>query len=263
MSYLLRYTVIVLLTAGWASATHAVELKKTPVQDAMFARLAGDEWKEDKPKTDVVPDEALEQEGQPQRKSVAKAAILSALIPGAGQYYVGSRSKAKYFFAVEAVTWIAFFSFRTYGSWKKDDMINYGNLHANAQLDGKDDEFLDMVGFYDNIYQYNSFGRVFDPERPYLYDTPENHWLWQTDKEQAAFRELKNASREAYRRSEFMIGVAVVSRLVSIADAIRDGIRHNRRVESEFGRTDKMKFRLAIDPLSPDRQLTLTLYPPL
>ena len=243
----------------------AVELKQTPVQDAMYAGLNADEWDtpQDKPKKQTKDEFDNKTTADAiGKKSVFKAAALSALLPGAGEYYVGNRGKAKYFFATEALTWIGFASFRIYGDWKKDDYIQYGNTYAGAQLDDKSDDFLDLVGFYDSIDEYNSFGRVFDPERPYLYDTPENHWRWQTPEQQKAYRELKNQSREAYRRSEFMLGVAIVTRVVSIVDAVRDAVRHNKKVEFEFSQTDDFHLKLDVDPLNSRQQVRLTLSTP-
>ena len=168
------------------------------------------------------------------RKSVVKAALLSALLPGAGEYYIGNRAKARYFLTVEAISWAGCIAFRTYGHWKKEDYERYAKTYANANLEGKSEEFRDMVGFYRSIDDYNSLGRVYDPERPYLYDTPENHWRWQSDADQAAYRNLKNRSREAYRRGKFMIGIAVANRIISIIDAIRDTRRANRSLDHSF-----------------------------
>lgn len=260
LSIIIFATVLVL-----GGSLSAVELKQTPVRDAMSLALRGDEW--DTPQEEPKP-ESKDEFGNPTqsnvdgKKSVYTAAGLSALLPGAGEYYVGSRDKAKYFFATEALTWIGFASFRIYGNWKKDDYIQYGNINAGAQLDDRSDEFLDLVGFYESIDEYNSFGRVFDPERPYLYDTPENHWRWQSSAQQATYRELKNQSREAYRRSEFMVGVAIVTRVVSIVDAVRDAIRHNKKVEFEFSQTDDYHFKFDVDPLNSRQQVRLTISTP-
>ena len=103
---------------------------------------------------------------------------------------------------------------------------------------------------------------VGDPDRPYLEDTPENHWLWLSDSDREAYRDLKNSSREAYRRSDFMIGVAVVNRIISVIDAVRDAKRANRRLDDSFTNSDGFNYRFSIDPLDPDTQVTLTIYTP-
>lgn len=195
------------------------------------------------------------------KKSLPKAILLSALVPGAGEWYVGSRTKAKAFFGVEAAIWVGYASFSVYKNWKYDDMIRFGDEFANAQLAGRDDAFLDLVGFYGSIDDYNSLGRATDPERPYLADTPENHWRWQTESAQSSFRQIKNSYREAKRRSDFMLGLAIVNRIVSIVDAVRDVHRHNAQIANDFSSTDGYKFQFSIHPES-NTQLQLTILTP-
>ena len=257
-------TLFTLLLVGTVT-TGAVELAPTPIQDQMatgvllMSSAAGDQFED---LNNEIKGDEESPVGQRRKVSVLKAAALSALLPGLGEYYVGHRTKARYFFGIEAVTWVSFVALRTYGSWKKDDLIRYAAENANAQLDGKDDAFLDLVGFYGDIYEYNSLGRVWDPERPYLEDTPENHWLWESEADQDVYREIKNSSREAYRRSDFMIGVAIVNRLISIIDAVRDAKRAGRRLDNSFPQETNNGFSIDIDPLDPRRQLTVTVFTP-
>lgn len=236
----------------------ALDLPATPVQDAMRAGLLADkdEFK-DEPATRKAPAEFSHASG---RKSVTKAGLLSALVPGLGEWYVGHREKARFFFAGEAATWAGFAAFRIYGHQRQEDYIRFAATNANAHLEDKSDEFRDLVGFYEDLNQYNSFGRVFDPERPYYEDTPENHWRWQSEDDRAIYRHLKNRSREAYRRSDFMVGVAVVSRVLSVIDAIRDAKRANNNLDRGFSDTAPLK--LEIDPLSPTRQVAITFRTP-
>ncbi len=192
--------------------------------------------------------------------SFLKAGIYSALVPGLGEYYVGHRGKARVFFAVEAATWISFFSFHIYGNWRDDDMVQFAAQHANAQLENKSDNFKDWVGFYDDIDQFNSLGRVQDQDRPYLIDNAENHWRWQTVSEQSVYRDLKNQSREAHRRRDFMVGLAVVSRMVSIIDAVRDARRSQREIKgSEFSIANGITYRIEISPFDLDRPFVMAL----
>ena len=197
----------------------------------------------------------------PRKVSMIKAGLYSALLPGLGEYYVGHRSKAKIFFVVEAATWVSFFSLHFYGNWKEDDLVQFAAENANANLENKNDEFRDWVGFYDDIDQFNSLGRVQDQDRAYLVDNAENHWRWQSAEAQSTYRYLKNRSREAYRRRDFMVGLAVVNRLVSIIDAIRDAKRSQREIKgSEFSLVRGVTYRVEIDPFDRDRPLTMALF---
>ena len=261
----MRYFTAIALVLLLASSAAAVELKPTPIQSqmhqaALFAQQDDfDDFDQPAQPTRSEFQESVDWgKARTGKVSTLKAAVYSMLLPGMGEYYIGNRGKAKYFFGVEAAAWIGFIAYRTYGGWRKDDVIDYAAVHANASLEGKDDEFLDFVGFYDDIDQYNSFGRVFDDERPYLEDNADNHWRWQSDDDQAAYRHLKNQSREAYRRANFMIGLAVVNRIMSVIDAVRDARRSRSLIDQDFTAAPRYKFE--IDPLSRRDQVRFTLF---
>ncbi len=252
------------VTALLTTTAGAVELKPTPIQSSMdcylsdvsgHARLLFGRSSEEPGL--AFTDGSGDTSGQ---KSLIRAGLYSLLLPGLGEYYVGHKRKARVFFTIEALTWLGFIGFTTYGNWKEDDLIGFAAERAGARLQGKDDFILDMVGFYDDIDQYNALGRVTDPERPYLEDTPENHWRWQTFEDRELYRDLKNASREAFRRADFMIGLAIVDRMVSVIDAVRDAKRSRRQLGSPFGDTRYGRFQVDIAPLQSRRQLSLTLF---
>jgi len=165
-------SITILAAVITTSAAGAVELKKTPIQDKLagFINSFYDE------QTFAGLDEfdninkSLRSSDNAEKKSIVKAAFYSALLPGLGEYYVGNRSKARVFFAIEATAWIGYLSYQVYGNWKEDDLIRFASEYAGANLEGKSQEFQDWVGFYDDIDQYNSLGRVQDQDRPYLVD---------------------------------------------------------------------------------------------
>ncbi|MBK7141684.1 MAG: hypothetical protein IPH75_06365 [bacterium] len=232
-----------------------IELSALDLASRTELAWADDEFDNKKPSTKDV--ESRAQSGD--KKSLFKAGLYSALIPGLGEYYVGNRKKARIFFAADAVTWIGFASYRIYGHEKEQDYVRFAQTNANAQLENKSDEFRDLVGFYTNINEYNTFGRVFDTDRPYLVDSPENHWQWESEADRATYRHLKNRSREAYRTSDFFIGIALVTRVVSIIDAVRDVKRYNSRLDREFS---EAPVRLELNPFSPTKQVVLSVRTP-
>jgi hypothetical protein len=247
-----------------------VDLQPTPIQTELHTRLqeqgraivwaaTDDDWVTDE-QAEEAKDSTVVRKSVSGRTSVLKAAALSALLPGLGQVYNDRGVKARYFFGAEAISWAAWGAFRLYGGWKEDDFISFGNTYANAQLDGKSKEFQDWVGFYDDIDDFNAAGRVGDPERPYLEDSPDNHWHWASNEDRQTYRNLKNASREAYRRSDFMLWVMTLNRVVAVIDAVVDARRSGEgEVEEwEFG---GVKYDLDVNPFSSTRQFTLTVYP--
>lgn len=194
-------------------------------------------------------------------KSAFRAGLYSAILPGAGEYYLGAKRKARVFFVVEAISWIGFVSFQTYSGWKKDDFVRFAAVNANAQLEDKSDEFHDLVGSYDDIDEANTVGRIETPEQEFLEDTPENHWRWTNSADRDIYRTLKNSSREAGRRADFMFGAIIVNRIVSVVDAVISAKRKGRRIGEEFTNLTSPSYSFRIDPMSWNRQLSITYYP--
>ncbi|MDF1545460.1 MAG: hypothetical protein P1R58_10190 [bacterium] len=266
MKTVLSLTFLLALAVG----AKAIDLKPEPLQQQMRTVLMADqddfddfEQKPVKTESEVARKKQSDlSEKRSGGKSVWKAGLYSAMLPGLGESYTGHKSKAKIFYAVEAVGWIGFFSYRIYGGWREDDMIDYAAIHASADLNGRDKDFIDLVGFYTDIDEYNTAGRVGDRERPYLADTPKNHWRWLSEEEQSTFRSLKNRSREAYRRSEFLIGLVVLNRVVSIIDAVRDARRSSRTIDDPFlGGDELSRLEIQINPLDQSQQVRLTWHP--
>lgn len=78
--------------------------------------------------------ELLTQTGanEPKERSVAKAAALSLLIPGAGQFYVGDRWRAVPFFLVDVAGWAAYFGFHSQGRNRETEYRAYADQHWNV-----------------------------------------------------------------------------------------------------------------------------------
>ncbi|MEW6050567.1 MAG: hypothetical protein AB1644_05840 [Candidatus Zixiibacteriota bacterium] len=260
---LFRPAAMVLLVTASASGSNLV--RSTPVQEALRSQiLMGGPPSTSSFALSAAPfeEETRTKSNVPGRKHGWKAVLFSAAVPGAGEYYLGHRGRARIFFTGEALSWIGYVSFQMYGHWREDDLIRFARERANAQLDGKSDFFQDMVGFYTDIDEYNSFGRVADPDRPYLFDSPENHWRWQNLEDQAAYRAIKNRSREAYRRSDFMIGAMIVNRLVSVIDVFQILIRSKRGFEESGSMESSNRLRVQLDPGSTTRQVVVTVPAP-
>ena len=254
--------ITVLASVITTSAAEAVELKKTPLQDKLASNISSFYNEQIFAGLDEFENEINSQRSSDntEKKSIVKAALYSALLPGLGEYYVGNRRKARVFFAVEATAWIGYLSNRVYGNWKEDDLIRFASEYADANLEGKSQEFQDWVGFYDDIDQFNSLGRVQDQDRPYLVDNSENHWRWQSDEDKANYRNLKNSSREAFRRANFLVGLAVVNRIISIIDAVRDAKRSNSEIkDADFSLVGKIKYRFKIHPFSNSKPVSFAL----
>jgi len=171
----------------------------------------------------------------PDLQSPWVATGLSLVLPGAGQWYAGAYGRAKVFFGAEVVIWGLALAFDRSSAWKHDDAINYATAHAQLDPAGKDDEFLERLEFYVNRNDYNNAGRIIDPTRPYLPDTRETYWQWDSPTSQETFKGLRNDSRTAARNRTFMMVTALVNRFLSAVDAFRTVSRNNAHAKQQEG----------------------------
>ena len=167
-------------------------------------------------------------------KSKWKALGLSLVLPGAGQYYTESKGKMRLFGGIEAAIWSNFIGFRLYGKWKKEDYIGWAATHAGADVNGKPDSYFETLTYYDNINIYNQLELLYERSEAQVYpDTPEYYWNWDSNDSRIHYRNLRNASKTAYRRSLLFLGAALANRLLSGIDAYRSAGSYNR--QKEFG----------------------------
>ena len=67
------------------------------------------------------------------KKSLPLGILLSALVPGAGEFYAGSYLKAGIFFAVELLAWSTYFYFDAKGNNKTDDYQKFADENWNVR----------------------------------------------------------------------------------------------------------------------------------
>jgi len=190
-------------------------------------------------------------------KSATKAALLSLLLPGAGEIYGGSKTKGKIFIFSEASLWAGYFGFRTYGSWLKKDYKVYAASHAKVNLEGKSDDFFDQLSFYDSRDQYNQFAPLYHrgDKQPYPEDDLWN-WEWDSRDSRYYYRDLKNRSKNATRNALYLVGLSIVNRIVSVVDAMKTVRTYNRKRSLEFSH---IKFDLKANPLGHNPTVMLYL----
>ena len=172
---------------------------------------------------------------QPAPPSKAKAFFLSFLLPGAGEYYAGSKKMAKIFLGTEVLLWSTYFSFRIYGNWKKSDYELYAVSHAGIQPAGKDHKYYVAMENYNSLREYNE-AKLRQRNLADLYPEDEQHsWQWDNKDSRRTFGTLRVASDRAYNRSLFVIGGVLINHLISGIDALRlakkEESRHNQNIQ--------------------------------
>ncbi len=77
----------------------------------------------------LAPDEKKHIQVAAEKKSVKKAILLSAILPGAGEAYSGSWYKAAGFFAAEVALWSLKMKYDARGDSQEDKFIQFADLH--------------------------------------------------------------------------------------------------------------------------------------
>lgn len=172
------------------------------------------------------------------RKRPWQAFLMSLILPGTGEQYTGSIVKSRAFMIAEVGGWASLLSFKHLGKWRKDDYQLLAAREAGADVNGKDDRYFDVLGFYGSREEYNKVGGAFDPSRPYYPDTPEYDWNWSSKAARERYRDLKNDSKSYYRDADFALGFILVNHFLSAVDAFWSARRHNRGIESGFSGID-------------------------
>jgi len=97
------------------------------------------------------------------QKSVAKAFVYSLLIPGAGQFYTGSKLKGFIFLGVEALGWAGYLSYQNSGDDKTEEYEAFARAHWY------DDPYWDSLKVYRNIDKWED-DQVFPHHLPWKID---------------------------------------------------------------------------------------------
>ncbi len=176
----------------------------------------------------------VKQEREKIRKRPWQAFLMSLVVPGTGELYAGAVVKSRIFMAAEIGGLASLISFRHLGQWREDDYRNYAAREAGADVEGKDERFFDVLGFYSSREEYNKVGGAFDPAREYYPDTEAYFWRWSSADARNRYRDLKNDSKSFYRNADFALGFLIANHVLSAVDAYWSVKRHNRGIESGF-----------------------------
>ena len=104
-----------------------------------------------------------------EKKSVATAALLSSLFPGAGQFYANPRAVTTYIFPIlEVGMWVGYFTFQGKGEDKEDKYMDYADEHYNRDYQIEVQNLL--MGIADNDIYDSSHFRLDDTNTQHFYE---------------------------------------------------------------------------------------------
>jgi len=174
-------------------------------------------------------------------KSLVLAMAASAVLPGAGHFYLGNKSRAYAFFWVDAALWVSASATWFYGDNQLASARGYAVKYAGAEGAPKDLDFLSLVGNYrsrgGSLYQNSNPGNDedynqamiragLDIEAEYPYK-PGYIWDWgssdnpETTERMKNYNEMLRRHRIAKIAFQVSIGAMALNRVLAILDAMR------------------------------------------
>ncbi|MBN2541517.1 hypothetical protein JXI42_01480 [bacterium] len=167
-------------------------------------------------------EEEFEEEGGTRKKKTSRALLLSLLLPGAGEYYLGAKNNAKLFWIAEGAIWTTFIGFQIYGTWEEDRYKSWAVDHAGINPNGKDKDYFQNISIYNDIEEYNYWTYLLERNQDELYpETPYWYWKWNSNDDRLYYKDLRHNAEKSFRNSNIMIGFAVLNRLLSGINVLR------------------------------------------
>ena len=190
-------------------------------------------------------------------KSTKKAFFYSLLVPGAGQYYAGSRVKPFIFLGVEALVWTGYFVYHSDGNNKKDEYRQYALDHYDPDKfrvwwlsltdsmrtsyshtlpwDGENNTWIYNHEYFENIGKYDEFQLGWEDT---FVDPRDTAYV---DQYRAAYLNMRKKANDLYQNANTMIMLSLANRIVSAFEAALTAKKYNKgqkRFSFEFKTKD-------------------------
>ena len=164
-------------------------------------------------------------------KNKVKAFLLSLILPGLGERYVGARKKSEMFMGAEVVFWLTYAGFLKYHDWREQDYETFAAAHARVDTDDKSETFFINVGNYDNVFEYNE-AKLRQRNLPdYYQDTEKYFWQWDSEEYRLQYEEIRLSAKRASNYATFALGAILANHLVSAIDAVWSAHKVNKAAE--------------------------------
>lgn len=190
-----------------------------------------------------------------------KALLLSLLLPGAGEWSLGSRGRAVGFFITEGLIWTHYTWFQVAGHLRRDDYVEQAQLNAGIGVSSESDEYWRLVGKYatssgsgSDSYEQELRREARDefPNDPAAQDewvaqrlpSGDRAWSWSSPDLMQSYRDTRERSNRAFDRAKYSFAAAILNRIVSVIDT---QVIHRKLSRDAQARLGNEGFRLAAD----------------
>jgi hypothetical protein len=201
-------------------------------------------------------------------KDPRKAMLLSLLLPGLGELWLGHKTRASLFFAAEAGIWTTYGVFQVQGAHRRELYKEYAEVFADVPQ-REDDDFYRTIGNFiaaDGPFSANEQIRrqaraIYPNDRAaqerYLQENGyfgDDAWEWDSEESFDRFKDMRSRSLASYNNADLTLGLLVANRLFSVVDA---GILAAKRNRDLAERGSTFSWSLEAGPEGPGARLVL------
>lgn len=178
-----------------------------------------------------------------QQKSIRKAIVYSAILPGVGEIYTKNYNKAAVFLAVEAATIFSYFRLKDERQWAIDSYKQFAFSVADVPKNSAD-SYYQILQNYQSSTQYNE--SILRDARNYfiIYKNDpvgyeeyldshlvpdDQNWDWGSENRWYKFRDLRRDKQDMEIYMKFAFAAAVVNRFISVIDSAVSAKRYNKK----------------------------------
>lgn len=180
-------------------------------------------------------------------RSPGRSFLYSLVLPGAGQYYTGSKTKAALFLGVEVASWVGYSVFHSDGKKRERDYESFADQYWSPQqyynwlieTKGISDDNDKWRG--DSIFTHHLPDRKTQQYYEMIGKYEQFHFGWlDTDYRRgdstSSFRDQYLTDRakanDAFNRAKVSVIVSLANRVLSAFDAALSARRYNRKQDS-------------------------------
>ena len=193
------------------------------------------------------PSSGVSYDNGPDTKNPMVALLLSCVVPGWGEIYVGETTRGRWFMAAEAGIWAGYGAFRIQEGMREDAYREYAQIFAGTDAGAGSGYLSDMGGYIrsegDDSYNESIrrearslFPNDLEAQAAYLAENgyyDDLSWDWGTRDRLYDYRDLRRLASEAERNAFYVTGLAVLNRVLSAVDSAWMARRHNAGIRGE------------------------------
>jgi hypothetical protein len=183
-----------------------------------------------------------------QAKSIPKAMLLSAVLPGTGEIYAGNLTRGVFFLTTDL---IILFNANRYGNevnWLTNSYKQFAFSKADIPKD-RSSQYYELLHQWRSSDEYNSYHEMmarnyylilnYDPEgyNTYILShsyTGENSWNWQNNKDWNRYKNIRRDKQSMIMNKKLAIGAAIANRVISVLDATFLIKASNKKLTTSF-----------------------------